>query len=224
VFDRYFARQAPFDKDSKEFPDAFVLAALEAWCAKAKEKMYVVSADAAFLRAAEASPHLLPLKRLEDLLALVTEAQSPEAARLAESLLTSEHIQSALAAAVEEQIDHLSLRYSGDRYAEGRALGASVLKDPRISKFTVLSRQGSLLKLLIEFDVTLDVTIVYEDRSAAIYDRQEDEWFGAETAETQIVNDVKVKVLVDVDAVSGEGTAELVGDTVTVAEAYDNSG
>ncbi|CAN5156079.1 hypothetical protein BH10PSE4_BH10PSE4_46700 [soil metagenome] len=223
VFDRYFDRQAPFDKDSKEFPDAFVLAALEAWCAKAGEKMYVVSADAAFLRAAEASDHLLPLRRLEDLLAIVTEAQSPEAAQLAQSLLTSEHVRSALAKTVETQIDRLGLYYSGDRYAEGQAVGAQVLKDPEIAKFTVLSRQGSVLKLLIEFDVTLVVELVYEDRSDAFYDREEDAWFGAETAETQVVNDVKVKLLVDVDAVSGEGTAELVADTVTVAETYDTS-
>jgi PIN domain len=33
IFERYFARNPPFDKpDSKEFPDAFVVEALDQWC------------------------------------------------------------------------------------------------------------------------------------------------------------------------------------------------
>ncbi len=223
VFDRYFQRKAPFDRDSKEFPDAFVLAALEDWCERWDEKMYVLSADAAVQRAAEASPYLIPIKRLEEVLALVTEAQSPEAAELAESFLGSEHVRSVLSGELEAQIDRLGLNYSGDRYPEGHALAARVLREPEISKYTVLSRQGGKLKLLIEYDVTLDIDLVYEDRSNAFYDRDDDTWFGAETAETQIVNDVKVKLLVDADTEAGDGSIDLVSDTVTVAEGFEPS-
>jgi PIN domain len=50
IFDLYFRRAPPFDKtDSKEFPDAFVVAALDRWCQRNNQTMYVVTKDAAML-------------------------------------------------------------------------------------------------------------------------------------------------------------------------------
>ncbi|WP_170958798.1 PIN domain-containing protein [Magnetospirillum sp. 15-1] len=44
VFGGYFGRRPPFGaRNSKEFPDAFVLTALERWCRDNGERMYVVS-------------------------------------------------------------------------------------------------------------------------------------------------------------------------------------
>ncbi|MBZ0212502.1 MAG: PIN domain-containing protein, partial [Nitrospirae bacterium] len=54
VFDTYFGRYPPFDREgSKEFPDGFVLKALEKWSEAETTKIYVVSADRAVARAAE---------------------------------------------------------------------------------------------------------------------------------------------------------------------------
>jgi hypothetical protein len=46
IIERYFNRKAPFSTQKKtEFPDAFTLAALESWCKKNQQKMYIISAD-----------------------------------------------------------------------------------------------------------------------------------------------------------------------------------
>lgn len=64
VFERYFKRSPPFDdeKRSKEFPDAFVIAALETWCRKTGNSIYVVTKDGAMLRAADESDVLVPVR------------------------------------------------------------------------------------------------------------------------------------------------------------------
>lgn len=74
VFDAYFRRDPPLDKpDSKEFPDAFVVAALDKWCQENHQKMYVITKDKAMLRAVTQSGTLLPLPTLEDYLALLVD-------------------------------------------------------------------------------------------------------------------------------------------------------
>ena len=47
VFNKYFSKQPPFSEGKKkyEFPDAFVLEALEQWCDDQDELLYVVSTD-----------------------------------------------------------------------------------------------------------------------------------------------------------------------------------
>ena len=47
VFGAYFDRRPPFGdgKKKSEFPDAFIVAALDGWCREHREQMYVVSAD-----------------------------------------------------------------------------------------------------------------------------------------------------------------------------------
>lgn len=46
IFKRYFSNEPPFSQKKKsEFPDAFVLEAINLWCKKKNEKMYVISND-----------------------------------------------------------------------------------------------------------------------------------------------------------------------------------
>src|SRR5262249_7290389 len=88
VFDSYLQRQPTFDKpDSKEFPDAFVVAALDNWCQKNGEKMYVITKDKAMLRAVAKTATLIPLPTLEDYLALLVD--DPKVVQSVERVLSS---------------------------------------------------------------------------------------------------------------------------------------
>lgn len=54
VFESYFRGEPPFDTtESKEFPDAFAVDALDRWCVKNHQTMYVITNDAAMLRAVD---------------------------------------------------------------------------------------------------------------------------------------------------------------------------
>jgi hypothetical protein len=47
------------------------------------------------------------------------------------------------------------------------------------------------------------VDVQYKDLDEAIYDREDDRWFGAETASTEVDDEVEIKILVEVDRKSG---------------------
>ena len=49
VFDKYFGKRPPFGggKKKTEFPDAFTIEAIEAWCKENDERIYVVSLNPA---------------------------------------------------------------------------------------------------------------------------------------------------------------------------------
>lgn len=75
VFDKYFTQSPPFGEGKKksEFPDAFVISALQSWCARNNRKLYVVSGDEDMKSACETNERLLSLSRLEELLDLVSK-------------------------------------------------------------------------------------------------------------------------------------------------------
>jgi hypothetical protein len=88
IFESYFRRDRPFDKkDSKEFPDAFVVMALDRWCEREHQKMYVVTNDKAMLRAVEQTKTLIAAPTLEDYLALRVE--NPKIVKKVERILES---------------------------------------------------------------------------------------------------------------------------------------
>ena len=70
VFERYFQQKPPFGDQHKksEFPDAFACAALQAWCAKTRSRMYVVSGDPDWRRVCKTDAVLIHLNRLDELL------------------------------------------------------------------------------------------------------------------------------------------------------------
>lgn len=74
VFDLYFERQPPFCGSKKaEFPDAFVLQAIEAAANRSDDCIYVISNDSDFEAACQGSPKLVHLKSLSHLLDRVHE-------------------------------------------------------------------------------------------------------------------------------------------------------
>lgn len=75
VFDLYFGRQPPFGGKNKkaEFPDAFVLQALQAAIRPNDDSLYVISDDSDFEKACQGNPKLVHLKSLSRLLNLVHE-------------------------------------------------------------------------------------------------------------------------------------------------------
>jgi hypothetical protein len=70
VFDKYFEAAPPFaEKGAKksEFPDAFVVSALEKWCQDNTASMYIVSIDKDLRKAREGSERLIYLEKADEL-------------------------------------------------------------------------------------------------------------------------------------------------------------
>jgi PIN domain len=101
IFSKYFAKTPPFGEGDKkaEFPDAFALAALEAWCKEYSERLYVISADGDMISACSESQMLRSVPSLPEFLDLLTKGE--ELAEIANQIFEAhreeitQHIKSA---------------------------------------------------------------------------------------------------------------------------------
>jgi hypothetical protein len=191
IFRAYFDRRAPFDgKNVKEFPDAFVIEALDAWCTENGTRMYIVTADQAMRRAAAATATLIPLATLNELLEAATIEHSPDVLRTVEAILGQPEITARLASAIDNVIDELVPVYVGDDLHDGEVSGeAQRAGDPFVTDWTVISAEGGAYGVVIEVVVDLLVPVHYDDLSMAMYDREEGIYFGAEPSDTEVAED-----------------------------------
>jgi hypothetical protein len=194
VFNDYFSGRPPFSQvKSKEFPDAFVMKALEAWCRERDERIYVVSKDKAMQEAVSASDVLVSAESLQDLLAAATIVETPDIIRRADGLLKKTSVIAGLQSAIEAEIDSLMPLYGGD-YADGEVTGHSVSGNIEIISYGVIAATAKDLGVLMDIRVPLSIELSYEDRSDALYDSEDDIYFGAETAETEFDDEPIIRV------------------------------
>lgn len=213
IFEEYFARKPPFDTaGSKEFPDAFVLKSLEAWCSMEAETMYVVTKDAAILRYVKASQYLLPLETIEELLGAAEAAAADDDATEAiiDALLNAPEFDDRFQQTIEAHLEELMLIYSGD-LPEGETTGVAFGGVIRFISYQIVSRTRHRVGLLVNADVELDVDVAFENRRFASYDREDDSWIGGEWDAAIIQSDIALELYLEMDVATGEiVTSELI--------------
>ena len=222
VFKRYFAREAPFDgHDSKEFPDGFVLEALGSWCATRQERMYVVTEDRAMGRAVEASDGLIFIRDVHELLARVGADFGVKGEEAADQALHSSDFDQSFEVALDEQMGEVIFLYVGD-LAEGEAYQGSLSQVNAVTGWSVVWLGDERVSLILDVTARVSVEVQYEDRSDAIYDKEDDVWFGAETASIDVENDVEFEVFVDLEQGSGlVRECRILNNEVAIAEVYE---
>lgn len=197
VLDRYFLRQAPFDKDgSKEFPDAMALLALEAWCQQAKEKCYVISKDKAVQRAADKSGHLIPVSSLDELLSHLTSAQDHEIAAEVEDALSKEPLADELRNTLSANMGHFGGIYDGDKL-DGEIHGIAFRALNEISSIRVLRVDSDKVACVLSAKIDVSAEISYDDISDAIWDSEDGRYFGIETSWAEVEDTVPLKLFVE---------------------------
>ena len=220
IFDRYFAREAPFDgHESKEFPDAFAIEALDEWCKSKGARMYVVTFDKAMKRAAERTTTLIPVTSLDDLLQIVAEAQRPDIVEKTERFLENTETSSALQKSIEDQLKDLVIIYDGE-LLDGEIIEQNAGEGPiELEGFHVLLASPEQTDVLAKVTVPVIVQVQYQDISEAIYDKEDDEYFGAETAAMEIEQTITISVFLSIDNESREiSDVEIVTKEVRVSE------
>ena len=195
VFKDYFRRKPPFeDQGSKEFPDAFVVRSLEDWCKKNDERMYVIGADKAMAAAVQGSTVLLHMQSLPELLQSVAATESPDVIAEANALLERPELCNMLRKEIGGKIDDLIPIYVGGDLADGEVSGHELNGEIEVDDYKVLAASDQDISVLLRVTVPLKVTIDYEDRYSASYDREDDVYFGAETAEAEVEEEPVIRV------------------------------
>jgi PIN domain len=223
IFEKYFKRQPPFAAhDSKEFPDGFVVRALEKWCLEHKESMYVVTADRAMTDAVRATTVLLAMKSLDDVLAALAATETPNVRETAEKLLSEPSVRQGLQDGIEANIGDLIPIYVGDELPEGEVAGHDLAGEIEGVDFKVVAASDNDVSLMLDVRTPLLIQVDYEDRSEAIYDKEDDVYFGAETAQTEIEDDPVIRVFVKLTCrPPGIATLRILTGEVDVSEPYE---
>jgi len=167
IFESYFDVKPPFGQGEKrkEFPDAFMVASLEAWCEENGEEMHVVTTDGTVIDACEASDSLYPLEYLADFvdLALRRDDYIEKAAEYLQE--HPENIEGAIRDAVEDQYIDLE-----DEDGDGEA---TVKEISSFSVDDIVKSDGDTMVLRCSAIVNLSISVSYADRNMTMYDSED---------------------------------------------------
>lgn len=204
VFADYFDRKPPFDKGDKEFPDAFMMKTLDAWCAGNGERMYVVTQDKAMQRYVQGTERLLLLPSIDDVLAAARATSEPDggAEVIADELLNAPDFDTNLERAIESHADELIVDYAGD-LPEGEVSSVGFDGVIHFLDYRIVAKTGNRLSMLFNIDAEITAMIAYEDRDLAMYDREDDQWIGAEWETTEVKDSITLEMFVEIDIQTG---------------------
>jgi hypothetical protein len=220
IFDAYFRRDPPFDNpDSKEFPDAFVVAALDHWCQQNHQRMYVITKDKAMLRAAAKTKTLLPLPTLEDYLALLVD--DPKVIEKVERIFGSSAWDT-VEEGVREQLGHLGTVYTGDLH-DGEVIHHEAGNGPvELIEFNVISASDEEIEVVAKVQVPIDFEVQYLDTSSAWWDSEDKEFIGGEKEVQALELEMTLSVLIIIDPQDESITeVDLLTRDVYVQEPYE---
>jgi hypothetical protein len=169
VFEDYFDGKPPFSKrGSKEFPDAFVLRALDKLCRENSVKMYVVTGDRAMRDAADQTATLLPLATIDDVLAAAAQVDaSPGLEALAEQVFDWPGFDQQLEDAIRADISFLDLAYYGP-LTDGSAREAELAEIIEVQDYKLVSHDGTKLGLVVEVTCLVHATVELPRRGSEI--------------------------------------------------------
>ena len=224
IFRAYFNREPPFDgedgKSVKEFPDAFVITALEQWCVENEAHIYVVTNDRAMLRAATARERLIPVETLESLLQIVTVEHAPDVIETVDTILDQAAFVDQLESAIDRVIDQLEVTYAGDLY-DGEASDPVRVGAPTVTERTVISAFEKGFGVIVEIDIDVLVQVNYEDISMASYDKEDGVYFGAEHATENVEEQVSLRMFIQLHENCSITRAELLTSEAWIYGSHD---
>ena len=157
IFDKYFLKRAPFGpaKKKEEFPDAFILTALEQWCADKKQKMYVVSSDGDMESGCSDDGPLIHLKSIAEFVDLVLRAEEDEADFLAQFFVDNPE---AIIETVSREFEDRYL-YLRDEDGDGEAS----VSDVDLGSAAVVSLSENEVVLELDATVSFSAHVSYSD-------------------------------------------------------------
>jgi hypothetical protein len=166
VFKKYFVGDPPFGSGDKksEFPDAFVVEALEVWAKTNRQTLYVVSGDEPIREACGGRERLYAETRLARLLnRIILEAAIATFLR-EQVMLRIDDIKESVKERFEDLMYNVDDQW-GDAQMSSTAL--ELKGEPEI-----IEADEATATIELRFEGTFDATLSYEDSSSGIYDSE----------------------------------------------------
>jgi hypothetical protein len=181
VFKKYFSKSPPFGTGKKkhEFPDAFVLAALESKLSKYNDGIYVISGDPDLAAYCNATSKLYHLNSLKQLLAIYNSHQEFTAYVVK---LVKSHTDDIRTQIVKEIMDRIF--YISDEEGEISDIKVTDVElndDPYIID---ISQTEAVFE--INFQASFSGNAVYDNPTMGYYDSEDQSYYSFGTIEKQI--------------------------------------
>lgn len=189
VFKRYFEMRSPFGSKNKkhEFPDAFILNALEKWCSENKAKLYIVAGDGDFKEYCRGLPNLIPISSLAEMLDVISK--SNEYTYNLFHKIFEQKIEEVSRLIKKEIEDHWFIL--GDE--DGEVIEIEV-KKLTLGEYYITSQAGNTFALSIDVDVIINAEVEYNDFSTATYDSEDKCYFFRDTVHTTLERELAIEV------------------------------
>ena len=168
VFERYFEKSPPFGSEGKkhEFPDAFVLNALEKWCKESASKIYVVACDRDFEEYCKQSPNLIYISSLSEVLDIVSKSDEYAYNRF-HAILDGKTED--LAKLIKKEIEDCWFWLEDE---EGEVMEIEIT-DITLGEYFITARKDNTFDVSVKVDVNLSAEVEYGDPTTASYDSEE---------------------------------------------------
>jgi hypothetical protein len=160
--------------------------------------MYVVTADAAARRAAGETGVLIPVKGLQELLAIATEAETPELTSAIDEVIERQEFKDELQEYINKNFSWLGTIYSGD-YIDGEIIDTEVADDVEVLKFSIISADEDTVGTILSVRVPVEVTFLFIDEGASWYDGEAGEWHYDDKAVGTFEDNPTIRVYVEFD-------------------------
>jgi hypothetical protein len=163
------------------------------------------------------------MQSLPELLQSVAATESPNIIVKANDLLEKPKIRDTLQKAIEDKIDELIPVYVGSDLVEGEASGHELNGKIEITGCKVLAASDQDISVLLRVTIPLKVRIDYVDLSFATYDKEDEMYFGAETAEIKIDEEPVIRVFARLThKPTGVSSVQLMTSEFDVNDTYED--
>lgn len=193
IFDKYFTQQPPFGggKKKHEFPDAFVIRALEDYCENTEKSMYVISDDGDIKSACSSSNYLISLNKVDELFDLITAED--ELFKLAQQWF--EENEAEIKQGIIDDFEDMRLGFCvTDQDADVESVKVNSVD---IIEKNLVEIQEDSLNFKLDVEVFFSAEVSYPDPDMTVYDREEGEFIVFETINKTLERDTEVSVDVE---------------------------
>ncbi|MGF7073440.1 PIN domain-containing protein [Mucilaginibacter sp. 3215] len=220
IFSKYFKHEQPFGigKKKSEFPDAFVISAVEGWCQKEKQSMYFISGDKDFDDFS--FKNIIIEKSLSSLLDKINKQLHSDKYDLISKIYYNNQAQ------IAQKIKDAFIFKIKDEIGFDISIENTLITHFEITNYQVEDMSDSLettLQITGEIEYSLDVT--YEDCSYAIYDKEDDRYYGCEsntvTLEQEQTFHAQIVIEADLDDKEAEHNFEIICKSVDAPDESD---
>ncbi|WP_156420013.1 PIN domain-containing protein [Aureimonas sp. N4] len=160
ILERYMTRQAPFQpRESKEFPDAFIVDAARIWAWENSEDVHIVTLDEAMLAHAGSVEKLVPVPGLPAFLAMLAEAKDPQVVALIDQIVDEQDFIDQLFERVDVALRTAEFIYRGTTLDAATVHSTDLREIGLTENWKVLSVHGPTVAMTAKFKALVGLEV-----------------------------------------------------------------